>query len=296
MRKWYAGLTCSLALALSGEATAASSEVPVAPTASGSGDDQILVPYLEEAPMIDGDLADWKERAFTDGVWDIHRVRYSSWFDPGINRLTDHGDEPVPEDDLQARYYIAWDERHLYLGVEARDNVNDVHDPEHADSRWYFKDAVAWFIEAPQDEKSEWFAQGDNSFGFVIDASKPSYGAWWRHGTRASRTTPNEVRRSTPAWRAIFAPERGNTFAKTGICRKRPTRRGVWWRRQSRRLAPSTAVSSISTAPFGRCCVSFLLWWRYRVILRHKTGSTMLIGPLGLFIQTITRMKKPPRK
>ncbi len=195
MRKWYAGLTCSLALAIAGEATAASSEVPVAPTASGSGDDQILVPYLEEAPMIDGDLADWKGRAFTDGVWDIHRVRYSSWFDPEINRLTDHGDEPVPEDDLQARYYIAWDERHLYLGVEARDNVNDVHDPEHADSRWYFKDAVAWFIEAPQDEKSEWFAQGDNSFGFVIDASKPSYGAWWRHGTPSER----EIEEPIPA-------------------------------------------------------------------------------------------------
>ena len=143
----------------------------------------ILIPRLEKPPIIDGDLSDWKDAAFSDGVWDIARVRYSSWYEPR-NRLTDHGDEPSAEDDLQARYYMAWDEDYLYFGAEALDNVNDVSDPAHEDSRWYFKDSVAWFIEAPRDEVSEYFGQGDNAFCFVIDPSKPDYGAWWRHGRK----------------------------------------------------------------------------------------------------------------
>src|SRR5437762_648913 len=143
---------------------------------------EIRVPRLERPPVIDGNLAEWKQLAFTDGVWDIYRLQQSSWFEPDRNRLTDHGHEPAPEDDLNARYYIAWDANYLYLGAEVHDNVNDVVDPAHEDKRWYFKDCVAWFIEAPKDEISESFGQGDNAFCFVIDARKPKYGAWWRHG------------------------------------------------------------------------------------------------------------------
>ena len=148
----------------------------------GWSQDSIYAPLLREAPNIDGDLSEWKESAFTDGVWDIYRLRPTPWFDPMRNRLTDHGDEPSPEDDLQSRYYIAWDEKYLYLGAESRDNVNDVDDPEHEDKRWYFKDCICWFMEAPYDEAPERFGQGDNAFCFVIDADKPSYAAWWRHG------------------------------------------------------------------------------------------------------------------
>jgi hypothetical protein len=142
----------------------------------------ILVPRLESIPRIDGDLSEWKDRAFSDGVWDIYRLRYAPWYDPAINRLTDHGNEPSPEDDLSARYYIAWDDEYLYLGAEVHDIVNDVSDPQHEPKRWYFKDAVCWFIEAPRHGTSKKFRQGDNAFCFVIDASKPPYGAWWRHG------------------------------------------------------------------------------------------------------------------
>jgi hypothetical protein len=142
----------------------------------------ILVPRLEKAPRIDGDLSDWKELAFHDGVWDIYRIQHTPWYDPAINRLTDHGNEPSPSEDLSARYYIAWDDEYIYLGAEVHDNVNDVNDPQHEPKRWYFKDAVCWFIEAPRDDKSEQFGQGDNAFCFVIDTSKPAYGAWWRHG------------------------------------------------------------------------------------------------------------------
>ena len=43
--------------------------------------------------QVDGDLSDWKDSAFTDGVWDIERLRHAPWFDAKRNRLTDHGDE-----------------------------------------------------------------------------------------------------------------------------------------------------------------------------------------------------------
>ena len=145
--------------------------------------DVLYVPYLSEAPVIDGDLDEWKDLAFTDGVWDMFRARHEPWYEAGRrNRLTDHGNEPRLEDDLRARYYIAWDEENLYLGAEVHDNVNDVDDPAHADMRWMFKDAICWFIEGPRDEAPEMFGQGDNAFCFVIDATYPGHGAWWRHG------------------------------------------------------------------------------------------------------------------
>ena len=145
---------------------------------------RIEVPFLETAPRIDGDLSEWKYRAFTDGLWDIFRVANSPWYDPLRNRLTNHGHEPPPEDDLTARYYMAWDHRYLYLGAEVHDNVNDVSDPQHEPRRWYFKDAICWFIEAPHHATPDSFGKGDNAFCFVADARKPAYGAWWRHGTR----------------------------------------------------------------------------------------------------------------
>lgn len=149
---------------------------------NGSLIPEIRVPSLKKPPVIDSDLSEWKELAFTDGLWDIYRVRQSPWYEPDRNRLTDHGNEPSPEEDLNARYFTAWDADYLYLGAEVHDNVNDVMDPFHEDKRWYFKDCVCWFIEAPRDDISESFGQGDNAFCFVIDENKPSYGAWWRHG------------------------------------------------------------------------------------------------------------------
>lgn len=141
------------------------------------------IPKLSEQPVIDGDVSEWKYYAFSDGVWDLFRVMHSSWYDPAINRLTDHGDEPSPEDDLSARYYTAWDDKYLYFGAEVRDNLNDVEDPGHSFSRWMHKDAICWFIEAPRHGTSKKFGVGDNAFCFVADVRKPPYGAWWRHGT-----------------------------------------------------------------------------------------------------------------
>jgi hypothetical protein len=142
----------------------------------------IRVPRLAAAPRIDGDLAEWKDRAFTDGVWDLARLGQMPWYDPARNRLTLHPGEGGIEQDLKARYYIAWDARYLYLGAEVEDNVNDVDDPAHQDKRWYFKDAICWFIEAPRLDTHKRFGEADNAFCFVIDTRKPPYGAWWRHG------------------------------------------------------------------------------------------------------------------
>jgi hypothetical protein len=142
----------------------------------------INLPLLESEPVIDGDLSDWKGNAYHDGVWDINRLRHTAWYDPSRNRITDHGNELAAEDDLRARYYMAWDDNYFYMGAEVHDNANDVSEEKHEPKRWYYKDSICWFIEAPHDDIAESFGQGDNAFCFVIDTSRPDYGAWWRHG------------------------------------------------------------------------------------------------------------------
>jgi hypothetical protein len=145
--------------------------------------DPLRIPRLAAPPVIDGDLSEWKGLAFSDGLWDIFRIRQTPWYNPDVNRLTDHGGEPSAEDDLQARYYTAWDETNFYFGAEVKDNVNDIQDPNHEPKRWYFKDAVCWFIEAPADARADKFGLADHTFCFVIDPAKPPYGAWWTHGS-----------------------------------------------------------------------------------------------------------------
>lgn len=141
------------------------------------------IPYLEEAPQLDGDLAEWKEKAFHDGLWDLDRVKASAWYEPKRNRLNIDSLEDTNTIDLTARYFIAWDQSYLYFGAEVQDNVHDVTDSNHEPKRWYYKDAIAFFFEAPRDTIAEKFGSGDHAFCFVTDTLKPDYGAWWRHGT-----------------------------------------------------------------------------------------------------------------
>ena len=152
-----------------------------------SQDTPIDVPRLTQTPVIDGALEEWRDLAFSDGVWTMDRLRQTPWYDPERNRLTLHEGEQAGDLDLEAAYYVAWDQEYLYLGAEARDNVNDVLDPAHEDKRWYYKDCVCWFVEGPRDTVSEQFGRGDNAFCFVIDAARPPYAAWWRHGTATAR-------------------------------------------------------------------------------------------------------------
>ncbi|MCY4233320.1 MAG: hypothetical protein OXE59_06220 [Bacteroidetes bacterium] len=168
---------------------------------------KLLVPKLAVAPEIDGDLAEWKDLAFTDGVWDIYRLRHTFWYDDGRrNRLTDHGNEPHPEDDLQARYYVAWDSEYLYFGAEVKDNVNDVEAPGDEPFAWYLRDSICFFLEAPRDEAPEYWGQGDNAFCFVADASKPDYAAWWRHGTASEQRIEEPIPEEAVSYEFRFNP------------------------------------------------------------------------------------------
>ena len=179
----------------------------------------IHVPKLERAAAIDGDLSDWKARAFTDGVWDMARLAQSPWYDPKINRLTDHGNEPAPEEDLAGRYYIAWDDQYLYLGAEVTDNVNDVSDPAHEPKRWYYKDAICWFIEAPRTSQVKKFGEADNAFCFIIDTSKPEYGAWWRHGAPGKTYIEEPIPKSALKY-AIRRQQKGNFVLEARVSLK----------------------------------------------------------------------------
>lgn len=145
--------------------------------------DTLFLPQLESAPTIDGQLDEWKSLAHHDGLWDIFRLQASPWYDASRNRLTDHGEHASLVGDLSARYYTAWDKDYLYLGAEVWDNRNDTIPSKPGAHRWYYKDAIAWFIEAPGDENNEAFGQGDNAFCFTADPTNPPNGAWWRHGT-----------------------------------------------------------------------------------------------------------------
>lgn len=146
----------------------------------------LSIPYVNSPIQVDGNVGEWKSKAFCDGWWDLDRLRNSDWYDPKRNRLADHGEDNTPADDLAARYYFAWSDSFLYLGAEVRDNVNDVTESRHEPKRWYYKDAISFFIEAPFDTVNESFAEGDHGFAFVIDSTRPDYGAWWRHGTADS--------------------------------------------------------------------------------------------------------------
>ncbi|MEO0472380.1 MAG: sugar-binding protein [Bacteroidota bacterium] len=142
------------------------------------------IPFLGQAVTIDGDVSEWKEHAFHDGLWDMHRVAASDWYHPARNRITLHpGENSSLSEDLQARYYLAWDTAFLYLGAEVWDNAIDVSGHREGERRWYDKDCVAFFIESPGDSISEKFGRGDHGFCLVPDSTFPANATWWRSGS-----------------------------------------------------------------------------------------------------------------
>jgi hypothetical protein len=184
---------------------------PLALDAQIDAHSPLQIPRLETPPTIDGDLSDWKEVAHSDGVWDMRRISHTAPYalDRGArNRLTDHGDEGPIEDDLSARYYSAWDDTFFYFGAEVRDNVNDIDDPEPADKRWYFRDAICWFMEAPRDRAPELFAQGDNAFCFTASTQQKPAHAWWRHGAPGIAYAEEPIPQAT--WQVRFTGHAGD--------------------------------------------------------------------------------------
>lgn len=141
------------------------------------------IPRLLETPVIDGDPSEWKAQAFSEGIWEMKRIKQSDWYEPKRNKLLLNEGEDSNAIDLSAQYYLAWDKNHLYIGAEVMDNVNDVTDSKHEAKRWYYKDAIAVFIEFPRDSDPEKFEGGNHAFCFVMDSTMPDYGAWWRHGS-----------------------------------------------------------------------------------------------------------------
>ena len=144
----------------------------------------IKVPKLTSAPTIDGDLSDWEEYGWTDGVWDIERVRQQS-FSPWIG-IQDSGEEPagtaLTAADISGQYFMAWDEAGIYLGVNAIDNVHDVITKDGNEATWYLKDSCSWFFDVHHDADGWFLFPGDHVFSFVADDSYPAGAHWWRRG------------------------------------------------------------------------------------------------------------------
>lgn len=168
--------------------------------------DQSVIPFLNSKPTIDGDLSEWKWEAFSEGVWDMDRVKKCSWYEPKRNRLKIEQDEDSTQKDLSAQYYVAWDGINLFFGAEVRDNIHDVTERNHEPKRWYYKDAIALFTEFPRDSISEFFAEGDHAFCFVIDTAYPEYGAWWRHGTATSAYIEERLKQKDCEYKIIMNP------------------------------------------------------------------------------------------
>ena len=82
--------------------------------------------------------------------------------------------------DLSGRFSIRWDDDWIYLAADVTDNVHDVSGG--TSLTWYLKDAIALYLDVPDDgDGGEWIL-GDHAFAFVADPSGPGDGRWWRRG------------------------------------------------------------------------------------------------------------------
>ena len=163
----------------------------------GCAQSQIDVPHANVRLNIDGDLAEWKNSAHSQGEWNLKRSSSEAWYSPKRSRFINEADEPKGSVDLSSTFYIARTDSGLILGAEVEDNILDVVEKEHLDERWYNKDGVAWFFELPYDTIPERFAAGNIALCFIADTSYPRYGAWMRYGNDSAdyleQTIPKEM-------------------------------------------------------------------------------------------------------
>lgn len=172
---------------------------------SGAQESGLVFPKLDIEPVIDGDLSEWKDEAFDSGVWDLERIAVSPYVTKRNRLVVDEG-EDTNDVDLKSNYYLAWKGDWLYFGAEVVDNVNDVVESKHEPKRWYYKDAIALFLEVPKDSLAEKFEKGDHGFAFVIDTSYPDYGAWWRHGGENQSYIEEPLPNSMTSYKVRMAP------------------------------------------------------------------------------------------
>ena len=202
--------------------------------AAGASPHHVLeVERFSAAPAIDGELTDWSG---------AHWVRFYPGAPQmsGFNELVDDGVSEPPGTagtaaDLSGRFSIRWDEDWIYLAADVTDNVHDVSGG--TSLTWYLKDAIALYLDVPDDgDGGEWIP-GDHAFAFVADPSGPEDGRWWRRGEAEGSeesTAPPETRMAvalsetgyrieaavpmgplterTPEWRPPFAGRSAGFF------------------------------------------------------------------------------------
>lgn len=138
------------------EATIAFTPEGVAPSpAQTSGFECGAISHVAAPPAIDGDLSDWPadtaiavpERLMEYGpLTAAEKEKFKElvpWKGPG---------------DLSASLRMAWDEQHLYLGIEVRD---DVHDPIDDLSRAWMGDSLQLYVDAWGDARE----RGQRGYG-----------------------------------------------------------------------------------------------------------------------------------
>jgi hypothetical protein len=145
----------------------------------------VEAPMLSFKPTIDGDLSDWEDFAWTDGVWDLQRLQQQPYF-TACSGIFDSGVEPegtpMTAADLSGEYFHAWDMDGIYLGVKTTDNVHDTVTSIDDANDWWLKDSCAWYFDVPHDGDGVPYIQGDHVIDFVADDTYPSNGKKWDHG------------------------------------------------------------------------------------------------------------------
>jgi hypothetical protein len=151
-----------------------------------AGATTIEAPMLSFKPDIDGDLSDWEDLAFTDGIWDIQRLQQQPYFG-ACSGIFDSGEEPegTPETaaDLSGEYFEAWDMDGIYLGVKTTDNVHDVTSSTGSSNDWWIKDTCAWYFDVLHDGDGVPYLVGDTTLSFIADDTYPVEGKAWDHGS-----------------------------------------------------------------------------------------------------------------
>ena len=147
--------------------------------AAGASPHHVLeVERFAAAPAIDGEFADWSGAHWTRFYPGAPQMS-------GFNELRDDGVSEPPGTagtaaDLSGRFSIRWDDGWIYLAADVTDNVHDVSGG--TSLTWYLKDAIALYLDVPDDgDGGEWIP-GDHAFAFVADPSGPEDGRWWRRG------------------------------------------------------------------------------------------------------------------
>lgn len=146
---------------------------------------EIDVPELLETVLIDGDLSEWEDFAWTDGTWDLARVQAQA-YTTSSSTLLDSGGEPpgtpFTAEDLSAEYFLAWHAIGMFFGVRAVDNVHDISSPSGSPAEWQQRDSVAFAFDSRHDGDGNRYRDGDHIFVFVADPSGRSGSVWWRLG------------------------------------------------------------------------------------------------------------------